>query len=59
MPPPREYKGRAVSAGFSVASDYKWFRNETRHVPVATVVSVGVDLHRNERELRTAAGAIR
>jgi tetratricopeptide (TPR) repeat protein len=54
-PPPLEYKGRVVPAGFSVARDYRWFRNGTGNQPVGAVIPVGVRVRRYDRS-ENAAG---
>ncbi|HUU95311.1 MAG TPA: tetratricopeptide repeat protein, partial [Phycisphaerae bacterium] len=48
-PPALEYKGRVVPAGFSVARDYKSFRNGTGNQPVGAVVPVAVCVRRHDR----------
>lgn len=49
QPPVREYKGRPVSSGFSVATDYNSFINRAKHVPQGSVIQVQVNLGRSYR----------
>ncbi len=49
FPPPLEYHGRVVPAGFSVAHHYESFFNTARNVPVGNVVDVNVSLWRYGR----------
>ncbi len=46
MPPPPEYKGRAVQTGFSVCRDYRFFRNIITQVSQGSVAHVLVDVQR-------------
>ncbi len=48
-PPLREYKGRPVPRGFSVAADYNSFTNRAKHVRQAEVIQVQVNLGRHFR----------
>ena len=48
-PPPVEYKGRTVKAGFGVAARYDHFRNTARNLPVGSVASVDIGLTRFDR----------
>jgi len=46
MPPPPEYKGRAVRTGFSVCRNYRFFRNGLTQFSQGSVAHVLVDLER-------------
>ncbi len=48
-PPPREYNGRPIAAGFGVTSRAKSFRNAASNVPVGSVVAVNVHVWRPDR----------
>ena len=55
MPPPREYEGRVVPAGFSTTTRHTWFRNIARNLTVGQVTDVRINLARYERS-NNAAG---